>query len=100
LAWLRLDRRTATISLVLCTGASAMEDGLGAEFQRAGIQVLRRFGFFPNGKRGCLCGRVLRDAADEPSLYVRLSCRVVFLHAPCAVRLGEKLMREGRAAEG
>ncbi|HVL23626.1 MAG TPA: hypothetical protein VM450_06055 [Thermomicrobiales bacterium] len=57
------------------------------------------FGLFPNGKRCCLCGQVLRDAADEASVYVRLSCRVLFLHAPCALRLGEKLVREGTEAE-
>lgn len=59
------------------------------------VQFHDKFGLFPNGKRCCLCGLVLRDAADEPSLYVRLSCRVIFLHAGCEVRLGEQLAREG-----
>jgi hypothetical protein len=59
------------------------------------VQFNDKFGLYPNGKRCCLCGLVLRDAADEPSIYARLSCRIIFLHARCAVTLGEQLAREG-----
>jgi hypothetical protein len=54
-----------------------------------------RYGLYPNGKPCLLCGDVLRDAADDPSLYTRVAGGVIFLHARCAVALGEQLTREG-----
>jgi hypothetical protein len=54
---------------------------------------------YPNGKACHLCGRTLRDAADEHTLFTRVSSGIVFLHPRCAVELGEQLLREASRAD-
>jgi hypothetical protein len=54
------------------------------------------FGLYPNGKPCFSCGKTLRDAADEPSVYTWVAGGVIFLHPECAVRFGERLAQRGR----
>jgi hypothetical protein len=56
------------------------------------------FGLYPNGKPCFSCGKTLRDAADEPSVYTWVAGGVIFLHARCAVKLGEQLVASGARA--
>jgi hypothetical protein len=46
-----------------------------------------------------VCGRILRDAADEHTRFTRVAAGIVFFHPTCAVELGERLVREGRRAD-
>jgi hypothetical protein len=62
---------------------------------RAGDRVVRRMealGLYPNGKRCLYCGTLLRDAADEHTLFVKLDAGYVFLHPACARQLGAFLL--------
>jgi hypothetical protein len=61
------------------------------------VQFNDRFGLYPNGKPCFLCGRTLRGAADEQSIFARVATGIVFLHGRCAVELGERLVRAGEA---
>jgi hypothetical protein len=63
-----------------------------------GVDQCEHFGLYPNGKRCHGCGAVLRDAADEHTIFIRVTTGIVFLHPRCAVELGRRLVREGTRA--
>jgi hypothetical protein len=63
------------------------------------VDQAEHFGLYPNGKSCLLCGRILRDAADEHTIYTRLASGIVFLHPACAVTLGRRLFDEGLHAD-
>ena len=63
-----------------------------------GVAQSEHFGLYPNGKRCFHCGRILRDAADEHTVYTRVASGLIFLHPACAVELGDRLARSGRRA--
>ena len=60
-----------------------------------GVDQCEHFGLYPNGKRCHVCGRLLGDAADEHSIFTRVSSGVVFLHPHCALAMGARLLEEG-----
>jgi hypothetical protein len=68
-------------------------------FHSRTVQFNDTFGLYPNGKPCFVCGRILRDAVDEPTLFTRVAAGIVFFHSTCAVELGERLVQEGTRAE-
>jgi len=57
------------------------------------------FGLYPNGRRCFLCAQVMRDAADEHSVYWSGGeVGSIFLHARCAIDFGCHLIKDGLIA--
>ncbi len=55
------------------------------------VKQNEHFGLYPNGKPCFYCGLILRDAADEHTVYTRVAAGVIFLHPECARELGRRL---------
>ncbi len=64
-----------------------------------GVEQCEHFGLYPNGKPCFSCGRILRDAADEHSIYTRVASGLIFLHPWCAAELGKRLVNEAALAD-
>lgn len=64
-----------------------------------GVAQAEHLGLYPNGRPCHFCGVVLRDAADEHTVYVRVADGIVFLHPACALTLGQVLLTEGFRAD-
>lgn len=61
-------------------------------------EVANAFDLYPNGKHCFSCGAILRDAADEHSVYWHGAGITIFFHNTCAISIGGQLIKDGLIA--